>query len=52
VETPAERSAWFGSFNYNPRSRYLNHELLVRSRDPQLFAALAARFEAIAAEMA
>lgn len=51
VETPAERSAWLGSFNYNPRSRYLNHELLVRSREPGLFAALAARFEAIAGEL-
>lgn len=52
VEAPGERTAWFGSFNYNPRSRYLNHELLVRSSDPALFAALAARFDQIAAEAA
>ena len=42
----------FGSFNFNPRSRHLNHELLVRSTDPRIAAALGARFEAIAAEAA
>jgi len=38
------------NYNYNPRSRRLNRELLVRDRDPALFAALAPRFEEIAQE--
>jgi len=40
--------AWFGSFNYNPRSRWLNHEILLSSRHPAIVEALAARFEIIA----
>ena len=51
IDEPDRRSAWFGSFNYNPRSRYLNHEILVRSRDPELYAALSHRFDEIAAEI-
>lgn len=51
VETPDERSAWFGSFNYNRRSRYFNHELLVRSRDPALYDRFAARLDEIEGEL-
>lgn len=52
IERGDERLSAFGSFNFNPRSRWLNHELLVRSTDPAIADALAARFEAIAAEAA
>lgn len=52
IESAAERLSAFGSFNFNPRSRYLNHELLVRSSDPWIADALAARFESMAAEPA
>jgi hypothetical protein len=45
------RTAYFGSFNYNPRSRYLNRELLVRSREPVIVEGLAARFDEIAGEI-
>lgn len=41
-------AAWFGSFNFNPRSRWLNREILLSSRDPAIFAALEERFEQIA----
>lgn len=41
-------TAWFGSFNFNPRSRWLNREILLSSRDPAVFAALEERFEQIA----
>ncbi|WP_380875625.1 hypothetical protein ACFB49_05370 [Sphingomonas sp. DBB INV C78] len=46
------RAAWFGSFNYNPRSRWLNREILLRSEDPALREALAERFDLIAGETA
>lgn len=52
VSEPQQRTAWFGSFNYNPRSRYLNHELLVRSREEDLWATLSRRYDQIAAEIA
>lgn len=42
-------TAWFGSFNYNPRSRWLNREILLASRHPAITVALADRFQAIAA---
>lgn len=44
----ADGTAWFGSFNYNPRSRWLNHEILLSSRHPAIVGALAKRFEVIA----
>ena len=44
IESAARRLSAFGSFNFNPRSRYLNHELLVRSSDARIFDALAARY--------
>lgn len=50
TEASGHRTAWFGSFNFNPRSRYLNHELLVRSREDLLWRSLSRRFEQIAAE--
>jgi hypothetical protein len=50
LESPAQSQAFFGSFNFNPRSRYLNHELLVQSRNAGLVATLNARFDAIARE--
>lgn len=50
VEHAGQARAWFGSFNFNPRSRWLNHEVLLASDDPALVAALNARFDAIAAE--
>ncbi len=45
------RAAWFGSFNFNKRSRLYNHELLVRSAHPDIVNGLAERFEQIAAEL-
>ena len=50
VESARTRLSAFGSFNFNPRSRWLNHELLVRSTDPRLADALGARFVAISGE--
>lgn len=37
--------AWLGSYNYNAKSRWLNDELLVRTRDPDTVDALRHRFE-------
>lgn len=51
IEESAARTAYFGSFNYNPRSRFLNHEVLLATGHPALFDGLAERFEAIAAEV-
>lgn len=42
-------AAWLGSYNYNPRSRWLNAELLYRTTAPDTVAALEARFAVIAA---
>jgi phosphatidylserine/phosphatidylglycerophosphate/cardiolipin synthase-like enzyme len=50
LESPAQSQAFFGSFNFNPRSRYLNHEVLAQSRNAGLVATLSARFDAIALE--
>ena len=50
-EPDAVSTAYFGSFNYNARSRYLNRELLVRSREPVVVGGLAARFDEIAGEI-
>jgi phosphatidylserine/phosphatidylglycerophosphate/cardiolipin synthase-like enzyme len=51
LQRGAERIAYFGSFNFNRNSTYLNDEVLVRSTDPGLFATLLARFEAIGREV-
>lgn len=47
-----DETAWFGSFNYNPRSRWLNREVLLSSRHPALVDALQSRFIEIAAASA
>ncbi|MEO8315776.1 MAG: phospholipase D-like domain-containing protein [Pseudomonadota bacterium] len=41
---------FFGSFNFNTRSRLLNIEILARSTDPAVLAELAARFAALERE--
>ena len=33
IDDGGQRSAWFGSFNYNVTSRYLNQEVLARSTE-------------------
>ena len=50
-DVAGERTAWFGSFNLNPSSRYLNHELLVHSADQCLWENLFHRYQEIAAEL-
>ena len=35
---------WFGSHNFNPRSRWLNHELLVATHDPAIVGPIASGF--------
>lgn len=50
LEGTTQSQAFFGSFNFNPRSHFLNHEVLVQSSDAGLVAALAARFDEIARE--
>ncbi|MEJ7925242.1 phospholipase D-like domain-containing protein [Sphingobium sp. AN641] len=44
IDEARGKTAYFGSFNYNPRSRYLNHEILLASRDPALHQALSDYF--------
>ena len=51
IEGPTQSQAFFGSFNFNPRSRYLNHEVLLQSTNAGLIEALNARFDAIAREV-
>jgi hypothetical protein len=46
------RTAWFGSYNFNFQSRFLNDEVLVRSTDAHLVDQLEARVEAIFKEAA
>lgn len=50
IEGAGPSEALFGSFNFNPRSRFLNHEVLVQSSNAGLVATLAARFDEIARE--
>ena len=45
IDDGGQRSAWFGSFNYNVTSRYLNQEVLARSTNPQVIDDLEARFQ-------
>ncbi|MBL8555427.1 MAG: hypothetical protein JNL41_14225 [Phenylobacterium sp.] len=49
IQRNGERSAWFGSLNFNGASRFLNKEILARSTDPRLIADLEARFQTISA---
>jgi len=51
IERDGERIGFFGSFNFNRSSRFLNDELLVRSTDPRLFGTLRARFDQLDAEV-
>ena len=48
IDRGGERSAWFGSLNYNVTSRFLNKEILARSTDPAVIDDLETRFRAIA----
>lgn len=50
VRRGAEKTAFLGSLNYNRNSLWLNDEILLVSRDPRLFDALAARFEEMVGE--
>lgn len=50
IDDGGQRSAWFGSLNYNVTSRYLNQEVLARSTDAQLIEDLEARFRVISGE--
>lgn len=50
VDGDNQRRAWIGSFNFNLRSRWLNHEVLIASDDAALVAALDARYDEIARE--
>jgi len=47
IDRGGERSAWFGSLNYNVTSRFLNKEILARSTDAAVIDDLEARFRAI-----
>lgn len=51
IERGAERVSYFGSFNFNRSSRFLNDELLVRSTDSHLFETLRRRFAQLDAEV-
>lgn len=50
VDAADGQRAFLGSLNYNPKSFWLNDELLFTSRDPALFKALSRRFATIAGE--
>ena len=50
IDGRGSRTAYFGSFNYNSRSRYLNNEVLLASSHETICSGLAHRFEEIAAE--
>ena len=49
IERGDDRAAWLGSLNYNPKSLTRNAELLLRTSDPAVIAALNLRFDQIAA---
>ncbi|MEO6080090.1 MAG: phospholipase D-like domain-containing protein [Steroidobacteraceae bacterium] len=50
LQGPAFHCGYFGSFNFNTRSRLLNIELLARCTDPAVLAVLQERFAALARE--
>jgi phosphatidylserine/phosphatidylglycerophosphate/cardiolipin synthase-like enzyme len=52
LEGRARRSVLFGSFNLTRTSRWLNHEILLHSYDPDLFSAFASRWDEMKAEVA
>jgi phosphatidylserine/phosphatidylglycerophosphate/cardiolipin synthase-like enzyme len=43
-------AAWLGSANFNPRSRWINQEVLLRTTDAETVKTLLARFDTIAAD--
>jgi phosphatidylserine/phosphatidylglycerophosphate/cardiolipin synthase-like enzyme len=47
LQSAAWQCGYFGSFNFNTRSRLLNIEILARSTDPALLTGLRARFNAL-----
>ena len=50
IDHGGQRSAWFGSFNYNATSRYFNQEVLARSTNTQIIDDLETRFRKISDE--
>lgn len=50
IGKPGNAAAWLGSANFNPRSRWINQEILVRTTDPATIDGLALRFAQIAAD--
>lgn len=50
IDDGGQRSAWFGSLNYNVTSRFLNQEVLARSTDPRLVGDLDSGFQVISDE--
>lgn len=49
LERAGAVEAWLGSYNFNPRSRWLNSEVVMRTIRPETTQRLAERFEQIAA---
>jgi phosphatidylserine/phosphatidylglycerophosphate/cardiolipin synthase-like enzyme len=52
LEGRIKRSIIFGSFNLTKTSKWLNHEILLQSRDPDLFSAFAGRWDEMMVEAA
>jgi len=50
VDRKDRRTAWFGSFNYNFGSRWLNQEILARTTNAELIGRLEDRFQILADE--
>ena len=50
LETGSEASVMFGSFNFTRTSRWLNHEVLMKSGNAELVAAFSARWHEMLAE--
>jgi phosphatidylserine/phosphatidylglycerophosphate/cardiolipin synthase-like enzyme len=51
VESEAERSVIFGSFNWSRPSQRYNHEVGVIARDKELFSAFADRWDVLAEQV-
>jgi phosphatidylserine/phosphatidylglycerophosphate/cardiolipin synthase-like enzyme len=52
VKDLSAETAYFGSYNFNERSRSLNHEVFAASTDPAIISRLTQRFLEIAADAA
>ena len=50
IETANRKESWLGSLNYNWRSRYINHEILLRSTESDIQDALVRNFDTIFSE--